>query len=347
MKSAFFEDIGKVTIRELPDPELLASTDVIVQVEAAAICGSDLHIVAGHVVPETGFAIGHEYIGTIVAAGDAVGLFKLGDRVVGPAAPYCGSCTNCKLGQKQACLRGGILGSGPTLGDLGGAQSTLLRVPWADQNLVAIPEGVSDAAALSIGDILSTGWTGVRNAAPGLGETLVVIGCGPIGLSAIHTAKLSGAGRVIALDTAADRLEMAERMGADVTVVSGPDAVAEVRELTGGQGAAAIVDAAGVQPTMRMAGEMAAIGGRIALLGIAAHPLSVDFGSLLIRNVSLWTGLGDLTEMTTLMGQVAAGVLDPEPMFTDTCTLEEVPAMYQRLAAGAPETVKVMVTMAE
>ncbi|MFD1211148.1 zinc-binding dehydrogenase [Arthrobacter sp. GCM10027362] len=346
MRSVLFPELGQVSLADVPSPELVQPTDALVRVHAAAICGSDLHIVAGHITPETGFPLGHEYVGEIVAVGPAVTRFGIGDRVTGPAAPYCRSCEMCTRGQHQRCLRGGILGSGPAMGGLGGAQSEVLRVPWADQTLVHVPRNVSDAAAIAVGDVLTTGWSGVLQAAPAPGDTLVVIGCGPVGLSAVHTGRrLTAATRVIAIDPVESRGEMARRLGADVVLRPGPDTADAVAGLTGGRGTEAIVDAAGVQATMDMACDLAAVGGRIALLGIAAQPLSMDFGSLLMKNVTVWTGLGDLTQMDTLMELVAAGRLDPTPMFTDTVPLGDVPATYERLAQGASDVIKVLVTM--
>lgn len=346
MRSVVFSEVGHVALEDLPAPELLRPTDALIAVHAAAICGSDLHIVAGHVTPETGFPLGHEYVGEVVAVGSAVARFGVGDRVTGPAAPYCRSCEMCLRGQHQRCLRGGILGSGPSMGNLGGAQSEMLRVPWADQTLVKIPEGVSDAAAITVGDVLPTGWSGVLRTRPQPGSTLVVIGCGPVGLSAVHTGRrLTAAARVIAIDPVASRRATARELGADVALAPGPDTTDVVAELTGGRGADAIVDAAGLQSTMDLACGLAAVGGRLALLGIAAEPLRIDFGALLMKNVTVWTGLGDLTQMNLLMDLVSDGTLDPTPMFTDAVVLQDVPAVYDRMAAGTAEGIKVLVTM--
>ncbi|MEV7646708.1 alcohol dehydrogenase catalytic domain-containing protein [Arthrobacter sp. NPDC089319] len=346
MRSAFFPEVGRVTVAELPDPELLNPTDALIRVHAAAICGSDLHIRAGHITPETGFPIGHEYVGEIEALGSAVTRFSIGDRVTGPAAPYCRSCEMCQRGQHQLCQRGGILGSGPAMGGLDGAQAELIRVPWADQSLVKVPEEVSDAAAIAVADILSTGWSGVRQARPQPGETLAVFGCGPVGLSAVHTAKrISAASQVIAVDPVESRRRLARKLGADAVMAPDDATVEVIRDLTRGVGAAAVVDAAGVQSTMDMACEVVAVGGRIAELGIASQPFTLDFGRLLMKNATIWTGLGDLTRMNELMALVGDGTLDPNPMFTHSCTLDELPAMYDRLAEGDPEIVKVLVTV--
>jgi alcohol dehydrogenase len=346
VKTIIYEKLGEVSVRDVPDPELLQPTDVLVRVQATTICGSDLHIVAGHVTPDAGFPLGHEYVGKVYATGSAVTRFAVGDRVTGPAAPYCRSCEMCQRGQHQLCSRGGILGCGPTIGGLGGTQSELLRVPWAEQNLVAVPDHLSDAAAIAVGDILPTGWTGVQQTDPRPGDTVLVLGCGPVGLSAIHTAKhLTSARQVIACDPLASRRKMALALGADAVLDSGPDSAEKIRELTEGRGADAIIDAAGVQPTIDLAADVVAVGGRISELGIAAQPFLIDFGALLMKNVRLWTGLGDLSQMELLMGCVANGTLDPTPLFTHTATLGEAPEIYQRLANGNTDIVKVLLTV--
>lgn len=345
MRGVFYPTTGVVEVRELPDPELVAPTDVIVRVTAAGVCGSDLHIIHGHMFPETGFAMGHEYAGEIVAVGSAVTRFKVGDRVAGPPAPWCGECDRCRRGHRQVCERGGVLGSGQTMGGWGGAQSELLRVPWADQDLVLVPDGVTDVQALASGDILSTGWSGVVKSGVGPGETLLVIGCGPIGLSAIHTAKqLTGAARVIGIDTVPGRLELAEALGADATMLSGPDAGAEVLALTGGIGAESVVDAAGVQATMDLAISSASIGGRIALLGIPSRPLTFDVAnSIQLKNLTIWSGLGDVSTQNLMMRALADGIIDPTPIFTHQITIDEAPEMYERMSQADPVVVKVLV----
>jgi len=344
MKGVFYEAVGKLDVRELPDPTILDPTDVIVRIVATTVCGSDVHIAQGHMFPETGFAIGHEYVGVITEVGAAVRRFEIGDRVVGPPAAWCGECDRCRRGQRQVCQRGGIFGSGQTMGGLGGAQATLLRVPWADQDLTAVPDSVSDAAALAVADILTTGWTGINESWNRPGGTVLVLGCGPVGLSAVHIAKrLFGASKVIAADIVPERLELAKRLGADETLLSGPEVVENVFKFTNGRGADSVVDAAGMEATLDIAGQSVAIGGKIAVLGVASKPITLNLAAMQLRNPTIWLGLGDLTASGPLMEAVEKGILDPLPMFNEECALEDVPAIYQRLAAGDLRTVKTLV----
>lgn len=233
------------------------------------------------------------------------------------------------------------------MGGFGGAQSTSLRVAWADHDLVAVPDEVSDRDALAVADVLCTGWAGVQHAQVAPGNTLVVLGCGPVGLSAIHTAKrLTAARRVIAVDPVASRLELARRLGADVAVSPSEDVAGLVSQLTGGWGAESVVDAAGAQATFDLAAKVVSIGGKIAILGIPARPHQVNFAELLMKNVTVWTGLGELHHMDAMMRHVAAGLVDPAPLFTHETTLEELPEFYARLAGGDLDIVKILATTA-
>lgn len=339
-----YPELGRVELVELPEPVIEQPTDVIVRVLATTVCGSDIHLVLGHQFPQTGFTIGHEFVGEITEVGSAVVGFAVGDRVISAGGTWCGECENCRRGQPQRCLRGGGFGFGPAMGGLGGAQSEYVRVPHADQDLSRVPDGVSDAAALTVGDILATGWAAVKHSWHRPAATLLVLGCGPIGLCAVHTGKhLAGASTVIAVDTVPERLDLARRMGADHTLVSGPDTVERVLELTRGRGADSVVDAAGVQATIDMGLQAAAIGGHIAVIALAARPITLNFAEMFLKNPTLWTGLADLGNNDFLLEAIEDGVIDPTPLFTDEITLREVPDLYQRIIGGDQHDIKVLV----
>lgn len=346
MRQVFVSDAHTYALVEAPEPMIEAATDVIVKVRTTTVCGSDVHILEGHMHTPWGFPLGHEFVGIINKVGDAVQNLKVGDRVVAPAAPWCGACPNCKRGQIQACQRGGIFGSGKAHGDLGGAQAEFVRVPWADACLSVIPERVTDAQALTVGDILSTGWTAVKNAVTAPGQTLMVFGAGPVGLAAVHTARLHGVAQVIVADAIADRLELARRMGADHVVdVTKVDTVEVVAGLTGGRGAEAIVDAAGAKATIASWGKVAALGARVAMVAIPGAPVELDLAALLNRNISLWMGLGDLGHMDTLLALIAAGKLDPSPVFTETVPFDRIEGAISDFIARKPGLVKPLITL--
>lgn len=346
MKQVYVHDFNQYQLVEVAEPELQSAEDIIVKVEATTVCGSDVHLLEGHMHTPWGFALGHEFVGKIHKIGTNVKNFKLGDRVVAPAAPWCSQCYQCKRGQVQACERGGIFGSGESFGNLGGGQAEFVRVPFADSCVIAIPDQISDMQALTVGDILATGWSAVKNAVQQTGQTLLVFGAGPIGLSAIHTAKLAGVAQVIAVDTLADRLSLASTLGAHHCINALEQNVVEVvQQLTHGKGVEAIVDAVGAKATIQSWTEVAAIGAKVAMVGIPAEPLELNLAAFLHKNISLWTGLGDLRCMQMLMDMIAAKVLDPSPIFTEQVVFDDIEQSIAEFVSRKPGLVKPFIQM--
>src|SRR5919206_3401026 len=214
MQAVTFQAPGEVRVEERPEPELLAADDAVVQIEATGICGSDLHIYHGRVQIEPGFTIGHEFVGTVTAAGEAVTEVSEGDRVLGCYCTACGNCFFCRRGDYHKCDHGRVFGHGATLGSLQGAQAESVLVPNANLTLRRVPEGMSDEVALFAGDVMGTGYHAVDSTGVKPGDTVAVLGLGPVGLCAVQVAKAAGAARVIAIDSVPDRLEMARRFGA-------------------------------------------------------------------------------------------------------------------------------------
>src|ERR671915_1026583 len=214
MQAVTFQAPGEVRVEERPEPELLERDDAIVRVEATGVCGSDLHIYHGRVVIEPGFTLGHEFVGTVLAAGDAVTEVSEGDRVLGCFCSACGNCFFCRRGDFHKCDEGRVFGHGKTLGSLQGAQAEQVLVPHANLTLRRAPEAISDDAALFAGDVLGTGYHAVRAAELAPGDTAVVLGLGPVGLCAVQVARAAGAAEVLAVDSVEERLRMAESFGA-------------------------------------------------------------------------------------------------------------------------------------
>ena len=214
MKAVTFQAPGEVRVDERPEPELLAPDDAIVQVEATGVCGSDLHIYHGRVKIEPGFVIGHEFVGEVIAAGDAVTKVDVGDRVLGCFHTACGSCFFCMRSQYHKCDESRVFGHGATLGSLPGAQAEQVLVPRANLTLRRVPDGMSDDAALFAGDVMGTGYHAVVSAGVRPGDTVVVLGLGPVGLCAAQAARASGAAQVIAVDSVGERLAVAQEFGA-------------------------------------------------------------------------------------------------------------------------------------
>src|SRR5918997_1340857 len=200
MQAVTFQAPGEVRVDERPEPELQERDDAIVRVEATGVCGSDLHIYHGRVQIEPGFTIGHEFVGTVVAAGEGVTTVAEGDRVLGCYCSACGSCFFCRRGDFHKCDDGRVFGHGATLGNLQGAQAELVLVPHADLTLRRVPEGMSDDVALFAGDVMATGYHAVVDAGVAPGDSVAVVGLGPVGLCAVQAARAAGAAHVLAVD---------------------------------------------------------------------------------------------------------------------------------------------------
>src|SRR3954449_9172979 len=214
MRAVTFQAPGEVRVDERPDPELRGPGDAIVRIDATGVCGSDLHIFHGRVAIEPGFVIGHEYVGTVLAAGDAVSTVAVGDRVLGCFQVACGTCPLCRAGNYHRCERSRTFGHGATLGGLQGTQAELALVPHADLTLRRVPDGLADDVALFAGDVMGTAYHATVAAGLRAGDSVAVLGLGPVGLCAVQAARIGGAGQVVAIDTVEQRLEVARQFGA-------------------------------------------------------------------------------------------------------------------------------------
>src|SRR5437764_5517015 len=214
MKAVTFQAAGEVRLEERPDPELQDASDAIVRIEASGVCGSDLHIYHGRVKIEPGFTLGHEFVGTVLATGDAVTRVAPGDRVLGCFHTACGTCFQCLRGAYQECDFKRTFGHGATLGSLQGTQAEQALVPHADMTLRKVPERVDDDVALFAGDVMGTGYHSISYGDVQPGDSVAVLGLGPVGLCAVQAAIAAGAGPVLAIDTVEDRLNIAKQFGA-------------------------------------------------------------------------------------------------------------------------------------
>ena len=345
MKALVYDGPGKKDWREVPDPRLEAATDAIVRVDATTICGTDLHILKGDTPEVTpGRILGHEAVGTVVEIGAGVSTLTPGDRVLVSCISACGRCRYCREGRYGQCLGGG----GWILGHLiDGTQAELVRVPFADTSTYPVPPGVSDEELLMLADILPTGYeVGVRNGHVEPGDTVAVVGWGPIGLSAILGAKLFSPGHVVAIDLADARLDMAKHFGADLTVNNGrDDPVAFVKELTDGLGADVAIEAVGVPATFELCTELIRPGGRVANIGVHGAPATLHLERLWISDVTVTTGLVDASSTPTLLRLVAARQIDAGRFVTHHFALDDLIDAYDVFArAGDTGAVKVVAT---
>jgi len=344
MKALVYHGPGRKAWEDVPDAQVKDDTDAVVRVETVTICGTDLHILKGD-TPEVagGRILGHEAVGTVVAVGGGVKTVKPGDRVLVSCVSACGHCRFCREGRFGQCLGGGgwILGY-----MIDGTQAEYVRTPFADTSLYKIPAGVSDEEILMLADILPTSYeVGVLNGRVAPGDTVAIVGAGPIGLSAILSARMFSPGHVIAIDLADARLEAAKSFGADLTVNNGRvDAVEFVREVTDGLGADVAIEAVGVPPTFELCTQLVRPGGRVANIGVHGHPATLHLESLWIKDITITTGLVDTYSTPTLLKLVAAHQIEAARFVTHRFELGDIEHAYE-VFAGAADTGAIKVVM--
>jgi alcohol dehydrogenase len=335
MKALTYGGPGVRTWETVPDPAVREPTDVVVEIGSSTICGTDLHILKGDVpTVEPGRILGHEAVGTVVAAGSGVTTVAEGDRVLVSCITACGRCRFCKEGRYGMCIGGG----GWILGHLiDGLQAEYARVPFADTSVYPVPEQLTDEQVLFLADILPTSFeVGVLNGKVQPGDTIAVVGAGPIGLAAIMTARLFTPGRIVAIDLAEARLAQAAEFGADVTIQNSvEDPVATVMELTGGLGADVAIEAVGVPETFELCTELIRTGGHVANVGVHGRAASLHLETLWIRGVTITTGLVDTYTTPQLLRLIEGGRLDPTVFATHRFPLGETMEAYDVFAAAA------------
>jgi 2-desacetyl-2-hydroxyethyl bacteriochlorophyllide A dehydrogenase len=337
MRAVTFQAPGEVRVEERPEPELLADDDAIVRIAATGVCGSDLHIYHGRVKIEPGFTIGHEYVGTVVAAGDAVTRVAVGDRVLGCFQTACGECFFCRRGDFHRCVESRTFGHGAALGSLQGTQAEMALVPRANLVLRRVPEGMSDETALFAGDVMGTGFHGVVSSGLRPGDVAAVLGLGPVGLCAVQAAKALGAARVLAVDTVAERLDVAARFGAQPIHLGEQDVRAAARDVTEGRGVDVCIDAVGDARALDTAVRITRACGTVQCTGVYAERTEVHMGLLWLKALTLRGGQANVIgQLDRVLAMMDAGVLDPSPLVTHHMALDdavEAYALYDRREA--------------
>jgi len=335
MKALVYHGPGERGWDTVDDPTILDPTDAVVRIDTSTICGTDLHILKGD-VPETtpGTVLGHEAVGTVLEVGAGVSTVAAGDRVLMSCVSACGRCRFCKEARYGQCLGGG----GWIFGHLiNGLQAEYARVPFADNSVYKVPQQLTDEQVLFLADILPTSFeVGVLNGMVSPGDTVAIVGAGPIGLAAILTARLYTPGRIVAIDLADSRLESARRFGADTTINNGSeDAVARVMELTDGLGADAAFEAVGMPQTFELATELIRPGGRVANIGVHGRSAQLHLEKLWIRDVTITTGLVDTFSIPQLMRLISSSRLDPSLFATHHFSLDDTMSAYDTFADAA------------
>jgi 2-desacetyl-2-hydroxyethyl bacteriochlorophyllide A dehydrogenase len=327
MQAVAFQAPYEVALVDKPEPELQAPDDAIVRVTATGVCGSDLHIFHGRVQIEPGFTIGHEYVGEVVAAGDGVTSVAVGDRVLGCFQCACGTCWFCRHGLFHKCDGSRTFGHGATLGALQGTQAELALVPHANLTLRRVPDGLSDDVALFAGDVMGTGYHAAQAVRPG--DSVAVLGLGPVGLCAIQAATVAGAAQVIAVDTVEARLDMAARFGATPVHLTEASPRDEVKHLTEGRGVDVAVDAVGDPRALELALRLARKCGTVSVIGVYAERTEVHMGLLWIKALELRSGHANVIgHLDPVLALLAAGRLDPSPLVTHHMPLADAPEAY-------------------
>ncbi len=348
MKAIVYHGPGQPSWEDVPLPTIQSDTDAVVRVDATTICGTDLHILKGDLPTVTdGRILGHEAVGTVQAVGAAVKNVKVGDRVLVSCITACGACRYCREGVYGQCVGGG----GWILGNLiDGTHAEFVRVPFADTSTYPMPSAAKDEDILMLSDILPTGYeVGVLNGRVGPGDVVAVVGTGPIGLSAIMGAGLYSPSHIVAIDLVDSRLEAAKGFGADTVINSTrEDAVAIVKELTGGLGADVAIEAVGVEASFDLCTRLIRPGGRVANIGVHGAPVTLHLENLWTQNVTITTGLVDTSSTPTLLSLVASEQVAPAPFITHHFTLDEFEAAYDTFSrASETGALKVVVTRPE
>lgn len=334
MKALVYHGPGRHSWQDVPEPQLMHAGDAIVRVDTVTICGTDLHILKGDVPEvESGRILGHEAVGTVLEIGTGVQDIAVGDRVLISCISPCGRCAYCRQGSYGQCRNGG----GWILGHLvDGTQAELVRVPFADNSLYRLPENVSSESALLLADILPTAYeVGVLNGKVAPGDTVAIVGCGPIGLAAIIEARLFSPAHIIAVDPATNRLDAAKQLGADVCVATAAEATQAAAELTDGLGAHVAIEAVGVPETFELCADLLRPGGHLANVGVHGRPATLHLERLWISDITITTGLVDTSSTPRLLTMLAAGQLEPAGLITHRFGLGEMLEAYDVFAQAA------------
>ena len=329
MRAVTFQAPGEVSVEHRPEPELEARDDAIVQIEASGICGSDLHIYHGRVQVDPGFTIGHEFVGTVLAAGEDVTRVSVGDRVLGCYHTACGSCFFCLRGAYHKCDHARTFGHGAALGSLQGTQAEQALVPGANMTLRRVPAGMSSETALFAGDVMGTGYHAVEQSGVRPGDSVAVVGLGPVGLCAVQVAIAAGASPVIAVDAVPARLDVARGFGAVPVHLTEESPRDVVKQATEGRGVDVAIDAVGHPDALDLAIRLTRKAGTVNAVGVYAERCEVHMGLIWIKAITLRTGHANVIgHVDRVLGMLAAGVLDPSPLVTHHLPLDDAPEAY-------------------
>lgn len=341
MKALVFHGPGMRALEDKPKPAINEPTDAVVKITRTTICGTDLHILKGDVATVTdGRILGHEGVGVVSDVGGSVTNFRAGDKVLISCISSCGKCEYCRRGMYSHCKQGGwILGN-----TIDGTQAEYVRIPHADTSLDRPPAGADEEALVMLSDILPTGYEcGVLNGRITPGDTVAIVGAGPIGLATLLTAQFYSPATIIMVDTDVGRLEVAKSFGATHLVHA--NAVAEIMKLTGERGVDVAIEAVGVPATFDICQSIVAPGGHLANVGVHGRSVELHLEKLWSANITITTRLVDTASTPMLLKSVQSGKLRPGQLITHRFRLDEIMKAYDTFANAAEEkALKVILT---
>ena len=336
MKALVYHGPGKRSWEDKPRPAIQEASDAVVRITTSTICGTDLHILKGDVPSVTdGRILGHEGVGIVEEVGGAVSGFREGDKVLVSCITSCAKCDFCKKGMYSHCRSGGwILGN-----TIDGTQAEYVRIPHADTSLYRVPADGDEQALVMLSDILPTGFEcGVQNGQVKPGDTVAIVGAGPIGLATLLTAQFYSPAEIVMVDLDANRLEVARSFGATRLVDSSDGkAVEKVMALTAGAGVDVAVEAVGIPATFDICQSIVAPGGRIANIGVHGKPVSLQLERLWSHNITLTTRLVDTVTTPMLLKVVQSGKVQPAKLVTHRFELADVMKAYDVFGNAARE----------
>lgn len=343
MKALVYHGPGNKSWEEKPVPCITHPADAIVKVYKTTICGTDLHILKGDVPTVTdGRTLGHEGVGMIEEVGPAVSNFKKGDHVLISCITSCGKCVYCKKSMYSHCENGGwILGN-----KIDGTQAEYVRIPFADNSLHPIPEGSDEEALVMLSDILPTGHEiGVLNGRVKPGDTIAIVGAGPVGMSALLTAQFYSPAKIYMIDLDENRLELAKKFGATDTINSGKENVVKKIMSETKDGVDVSIEAVGVPTTFDICQNIIRPGGHIANVGVHGKSVDLQLQNLWIQNITLTTGLVNTNTTPMLLKTVSSEKIDPNKLITHHFKLDEILQAYEVFGNAAEEkAMKVIMT---
>ena len=345
MKALVYHGPGKKSWEEKPKPVITEPTDAVLKVLKTTICGTDLHIMKGDVPAVTnGRTLGHEGVGIIEETGNSVTRFKKGDHVLISCITSCGKCEYCRRAIYSHCVNGGWI-----LGNLiDGTQAEYVRIPYADNSLYLIPADADEEALVMLSDILPTGFEcGVLNGKVKPGDTIAVVGAGPIGMAVLLTSQFYSPSEIIMIDLDDNRLKVAKTFGATHIINSGnEDAVKKVMNLTDGKGVDAAIEAVGVPETFELCQAIVNTGGHIANVGVHGKSTILHLETLWSKNITITTGLVDTFSTPMLFKNVQSGKLEPKKLITHHFKLEQIIEAYDTFEHASKEkALKIILTV--